>query len=222
MSDSNRVPLQPPPILPEDTQLSRAEEFYQLVRTRRSVREFSNQAVSAEVLKKCILSAGTAPNGANLQPWHFCVVTDPDKRKQIREAAESEEREFYERRASEEWLTAVAPLGTDANKPFLEEAGALIVVFTQPHTEDENGNITKHYYANESVGIATGMLVTAFHYCGLVTLTHTPSPMRFLNSILNRPAYERPFVILVVGYPAESAMVPKIRKKGLDDIASFH
>ena len=220
MSKPDLIPLPELPNYDLATMAQRAEDFYSLVRLRRSVRDFSSKPIPREILEKCILAAGTAPNGANLQPWHFCVVTDPAVRKSIRDQAEAEEREFYQNRAPEEWLAALAPLGTDHNKPFLEESGALIVVFSQPHVENDDSSITKHYYANESVGIATGILITALHYCGLATLTHTPSPMKFLNAILHRPSYERPFVILVVGYPADNAMVPDISKKSLAEISS--
>ena len=174
-----------------------------------------------EVIESCLQAAGTAPNGANMQPWHFVVVSDPAIKKQIRTAAEAEEQEFYERRASEDWLEALAPLGTDAHKPFLEIAPYLIAIFAQSYSLDEEGKKVKHYYVQESVGIATGMLITAVHHAGLVSLTHTPSPMKFLNEILGRPAWERPFLLLVVGYPAEDAEVPVITKKSLADIATF-
>ena len=206
----------------ESKMLERANAFYAQVRQRRTVRDFSDRSVPREIIDQCILAAGTAPNGANLQPWHFAVVTGEETKSAIREAAEKEEREFYLGRASDEWLGALAPLGTDANKPFLETAPYLIVVFAKPYDVDEDGNRTKNYYANESVGIATGILITALHDCGLATLTHTPSPMKFLNQILNRPANERAFVVLVVGYPADDAKVPVITKKTLEAITSSH
>ncbi len=201
--------------------LERAKAFYDESRRRRTVRDFSEEAVGREVIEQCLLAAGTAPNGANLQPWHFVVVSDPEVKRRIRKEAEVEERAFYERRASEEWLDALSGLGTDANKPFLETAPYLIVIFEQKYHLDEAGQKVKHYYPTESVGIATGMLVSAVHHAGLVSLTHTPSPMKFLNEILDRPKYEKPYLILVVGYPAEGVMVPDIGKKGLDEIASF-
>jgi nitroreductase len=166
-------------------------------------------------------AAGTAPNGANKQPWHFVVVGNPDVKRRIREAAEAEEREFYESRATPEWLADLAPLGTDADKPFLETAPYLIAIFAQSYGITPDGSKTKHYYVQESVGIATGLLIAALHHAGLATLTHTPSPMKFLNTILERPTHERPFLLLVVGYPAEDARVPVIRKKPLDEIATF-
>ncbi len=202
--------------------IERATSFYDQLKQRRTVREYSDREVPREVIDQCILAAGTAPNGANLQPWHFAVVSDPEIKAQIRAAAEEEEREFYSGRAPQEWLDALAPLGTDENKPFLELAPYLIVIFAKSHDVDENGTRIKNYYASESVGIATGMLITALHHCGLATLTHTPSPMKFLNQILNRPPNERPFVVLVTGYPAENATVPDIRKKPLSEISSDH
>jgi nitroreductase len=199
----------------------RASLFYQQMKRRRSVRHFSDRPVSRDLIEHCLLAAGTAPSGANLQPWHFAVVSDPAVRKKIREAAEVEERAFYEERAPRAWLEVLEPLGTDAHKPFLETAPWLIAVFAQIYGIDEQGNQLKHYYALESVGIATGILITAVHQAGLVSLTHTPSPMGFLNEILGRPANERPFLLLVVGYPDEGAEVPVIGKKSLGEIASF-
>lgn len=198
-----------------------AREFYQLMSKRRSVRDFSDQRVPASVLEDAILAAGTAPSGANMQPWHFVVVQDPEVKQKIREAAEIEERELYENRASEEWLDALAPLGTDANKPFLETAPALIAIFLKKVTIDEQGEKHKNYYTSESVGIATGVLITALHNAGLATLTHTPSPMKFLSQILERPSHERPFLLLVTGYPAAGTLVPDIKRLPLDKIATF-
>lgn len=206
---------------PEDEMCQRAREFYEDVRRRRTVRDFSDRPVPRAVIEDCIRAAGTAPNGANMQPWHFVVVTDPGTRRRIREAAEEEEREFYSHRASEEWLDALEPLGTDAHKPFLETAPCLIAIFSQKWHYDSDGNRHKHYYPTESVGIATGMLITGLHHAGLATLTHTPSPMKFLNEILERPDSERPFLLLVVGFPAADAQVPDIDKKSLQEIASF-
>jgi nitroreductase len=168
-----------------------------------------------------LLAAGTAPSGANLQPWHFVVVSDSAIKHRIRVEAEKEEHEFYTSRAPQEWLDALAPLGTDENKPFLETAPYLIVIFAQSYGVLADGRRVKNYYVQESVGIATGMLITAIHNAGLVSLTHTPSPMGFLNEILGRPANEKPFLILVVGYPAEDAVVPDIGKKSLEEIATF-
>lgn len=198
-----------------------AREFYQLMSKRRSVRDFSDQPVPASVLEDAILAAGTAPSGANMQPWHFVVVQDSEVKQKIREAAEIEERELYENRASEEWLDALAPLGTDANKPFLETAPALIAIFLKKVTIDEQGKKHKNYYTSESVGIATGMLITGLHNAGLATLTHTPSPMKFLSQILERPSHERPFLLLVTGYPAAGTLVPDIKRLPLDKIATF-
>ena len=198
-----------------------AQAFYQQMVKRRSVRDFSNRPIPQSVLENAILAAGSAPSGANMQPWHFAVVQDPAIKKKIREAAEIEERELYESRASDEWLDALAPLGTDANKPFLETAPALIAIFLKKVTIDDEGVKHKNYYTSESVGIATGMLITALHQAGLATLTHTPSPMKFLTEILERPSHERPFLLLVVGYPEEGAMVPDIQRLPLDKISTF-
>jgi iodotyrosine deiodinase len=199
----------------------RAKTFREEMQRRRTIREFSTRPVPQEIIEECIRAAGTAPNGANMQPWHFVVISDPGVKEQIREGAEAEEREFYERRASEEWLEALAPLGTDWHKPFLEDAPYLIVIFGLSNTILPDGAKRKNYYVTESVGIATGILVTALHHAGLASLTHTPSPMAFLNKILERPANERPFLVLVVGYPAEGTTVPDINKKPLEEIATF-
>lgn len=207
---------------PEEEMVRRSKEFYDQIKRRRTVRDFSDRPVPREIIDNCILSAGTAPNGANQQPWHFAVVSSAEIKTKIREAAEEEEREFYNGRASDEWLDALAPLGTDEHKPFLGIAPYLIVVFGKPHDVAEDGSRIKNYYATESVGIATGMLITALHHCGLATLTHTPSPMKFLNQILNRPSNERPFVLLVTGYPTDDAEVPVITKKSLTEITSDH
>jgi len=199
----------------------RAAAFYEDLRRRRTVRDFSERPVPREVIEGCLLAAGTAPNGANMQPWHFVAVSDGELKRKIRVAAEAEEMEFYSGRAPQEWLDALAPLGTDEEKPFLERAPYLIAVFTQRYGLLPDGRQVKHYYATESVGIATGILITAVHNAGLVSLTHTPSPMGFLNDLLGRPENERPFLLLVVGYPAEGAKVPDITKKPLDRIATF-
>ncbi|HYX07811.1 MAG TPA: nitroreductase family protein [Bacteroidales bacterium] len=191
------------------------------MKKRRTVREFSNQPVPREVILNCIKTAATAPNGANKQPWHFVVISNPEIKRKIREAAEKEEWEFYHNRAPDEWLTALENLGTDEHKPFLEDAPFLIAIFSKSYGIKENGEIDKHYYVKESVGIATGMLITAIHEAGLVSLTHTPSPMGFLNEILNRPSNEKPFLLLVVGYPSPETRVPKITKKSLDEIVTF-
>lgn len=199
----------------------RAAEFCAEMQRRRTVRDFSTRPVPREIIEDCLRAAGSAPNGANMQPWHFVVVSDPALKHRIREGAEKEEREFYQRRAPKEWLNALAPLGTNISKPFLDIAPYLIVIFAQAHGVAADGSEVKHYYVNESVGIATGLLIAAVHHAGLASLTYTPSPMRFLNGILGRPDYERPFLVLVVGYPAEDAQVPEIHKKPLTDIATF-
>ena len=204
-----------------DEMRARAAAFYELMRRRRTVRDFSDRPVAREIIEDCVRNAGTAPNGANMQPWHFVIVSDPAIKRQIRLAAEAEEQEFYQNRAPADWLAALAPLGTDAHKPFLETAPYLITIFAQSYGLLPDGRKVKHYYAQESVGIATGFLIAALHYAGLATLTHTPSPMNFLNDILGRPANERPFLLLVVGYPAANAQVPDIRKKPLAEIATF-
>jgi iodotyrosine deiodinase len=206
--------------LPETEMLKRAQATYATMKRRRSVRDFSDRSVPRAIIEQALLSAGTAPNGANKQPWHFVVVSDPTVKRQIREAAEAEERAFYSQRAPQDWLDDLVPLGTDANKPFLEVAPYLIAIFAQPYALVE-GKKSKNYYVSESVGIATGFLIAALHQAGLATLTHTPSPMGFLNKILKRPAQERPFLLLVVGYPAEGCQVPVISKKPLKDIATF-
>ncbi len=200
----------------------RARSFFELVNKRRTVRDFSDKQIPEGVLEHCLLSAGTAPSGANRQPWHFAVVHSRTIKRQIRKGAEEEEREFYSSRAPQDWLDALAPLGTDAHKPFLETAPALIVIFAEKFGFDEAGDKQKNYYVTESVGIATGMLITALHNAGLATLTHTPAPMKFLNKILARPETEKPLMILVVGYPKANAQVPAIERKELSEIASFH
>ena len=207
--------------LPEAEMQERAAAFHQQLRGRRSVRDYSDRDVPPDVIENCLLAAGSAPSGANKQPWHFAVVTDPTVKQRIREAAEEEERAFYTQRASEEWLNDLAPLGTDANKPFLEIAPCLIAIFSQSYQLDSEGQKHLNYYVTESVGIATGFLIAAIHNAGLACLTHTPSPMRFLNEILGRPSNERPFLLLVVGYPTDDAQVPVIAKKPLSDIATF-
>jgi iodotyrosine deiodinase len=221
MAEGKFVPLTSYREYPPQEMQERAVEFYQDLRRRRTVREFSDRAVPARVIEECLLAAGTAPNGANLQPWHFVAVSDPELKKKIREAAEEEEREFYSGRAPKEWLDALAPLGTDEHKPFLEDAPCLIAIFSQRFGLLPDGSKVKHYYTTESVGIATGMLITAVHNAGLVSLTHTPSPMNFLNELLGRPDHERPFLLLVVGYPVKGATVPDIQKKPLEEIATF-
>lgn len=215
------IPLSDYKEYPVDEMKERARQFYLDLKRRRTVRDFSDRPVPREVIEDCIRAAGTAPNGANMQPWHFVVVTDDETKSKIREEAEKEEKEFYERRANEEWLKALEKLGTDENKPFLETAPCLIAIFAKRYGLDDEGNRIQHYYTKESVGIATGMLITAVHNAGLASLTHTPSPMGFLNGILDRPENERPFLLLVVGYPADNARVPDITKKSLEQITSF-
>ena len=196
----------------------RSRIFFENLSTRRTIRNFSDKPVDREVIENCIKTAGTAPSGANMQPWHFVLISDPIIKKQIRVAAEKEEKEFYEKRAPKEWLEALAPLGTDNNKPYLETAPYLIAIFMQRFGKLPDGREVKHYYGLESVGIATGMLITAIHNAGLASLTHTPSPMGFLNEILERPKNERPFLLLVVGHPARDARVPDIKRKDINEI----
>ena len=200
-----------------------AEAYYEFIKTRHTVRNFSSQPVPKSVIETCIRAAGTAPSGANHQPWHFVCVGDPETKKKIRDAAEAEEREFYGGKAGEEWLNDLKKIGTDAHKPFLEEAPWLIAIFAERYGIDEDGNKRKNYYMPESVGIATGFLLNALHKAGLATLTHTPNPMKFLNQILNRPNNERPYILLVVGHPADDAEIPRAAtvKKPLEQIASF-
>lgn len=221
MAEIANVPLPSVKRFEGEELLTEATTIYQQMRLRRTVRDFSSKPVPQEVIENALLAAGTAPSGANLQPWHFAAISNPAIKQQIRIAAEEEERIFYEHRAPKEWLEALAPLGTDANKPFLETAPWLIAIFVQPFGTTVEGKTFKHYYATESVGIATGMLITTLHRLGLASLTHTPSPMKFLNQILNRPEHERPFLLLVTGYPAEDAKVPDIQRKALIDICSF-
>lgn len=196
----------------------RAAAFADEMHRRRTVREYSTRAVPRAVILDAVRAAGSAPSGANLQPWHFVIVENADVRSRIRSAAEIEEREFYERRAPDEWKAALAPLGTDEHKPFLEAAPYLIAVFYQRYGLTPEGRKFKTYYAPESVGIATGLLIAALHHAGLATLTHTPSPMGFLREILNRPINETPFLLLVTGYPEDGVRVPNIRRKPADDI----
>jgi nitroreductase len=208
---------------PEPEMQSRAREFYEEIKRRRTVREFTSEPVPIDVIENAIRAAGTAPSGANQQPWHFSVIQSGDKKKAIREAAEHEEREFYAGRAPQEWLAALAPLGTDEHKPFLQEAPVLIAVFAVKSGTRPDGSKVKHYYVPESVGIACGFLITALHHAGLATLTHTPSPMGFLNKICGRPEWEKPVILLVVGYPRVGCRVPAHggMKKSLGEITSW-
>ena len=221
MSDYPMIPLPAYEEYSVDEMRQRLRAFYADVSRRRTVRDFSARPVPRDIIETALEAASTAPSGANLQPWHFVVVSGPETKRKIREAAEIEEREFYEHRASAEWLEALAPLGTDPNKPFLETAPYLIAVFLQKFGELPDGRKVKHYYPTESTGLATGILITALHHAGLATLTHTPSPMKFLNDILGRPKSERPFLLLVVGYPADDAQVPDIHRKSLGEFTSF-
>lgn len=203
---------------PEADMRRRGDEFLACMSARRSVREFSPEPIPLEVVRAAIRAAGTAPSGAHMQPWTFALVTDPAKKREIRLAAEAEERETYDHRMSDEWRAALAPLGTTWEKPFLELAPALIVVFRQDWAPTEGGGRRKHYYVQESVGIAVGLLIAALHHAGLGTLTHTPSPMAFLARLLGRPEHERPFVLLPVGYPAPGCQVPDLERKPLAEI----
>lgn len=221
MSRAEFVPLEGYQKLPVEEMRAAAEEFLATMRRRRTVRDFSSRPVPRDVIERCLLAAGTAPNGANRQPWRFVVVGNAEVKKEIRREAEIEEEAFYSGKAPQEWLDALEHLGTDANKPFLERAPWLIVIFAERYEVAPDGKKLKNYYVSESVGIATGMLITALHNAGLATLTHTPSPMTFLNELLDRPDNERPFLILVVGYPEEDARVPDIGKKSIEEIAVF-
>lgn len=202
--------------------LKKTEDFYYLLDARRSIRHFSDKEVSREVIKNIIMTAGTAPSGAHKQPWKFCAVSNSDLKSQIRQAAEKEELENYSGRMSESWLKDLAPLGTDTNKEFLEIAPWLIIAFKEVYEFDEEQKKHNNYYVNESVGIACGMLISAIHHAGLVTLTHTPSPMNFLAELLDRPKNERAFLLLPVGYAAEDALVPNISRKELKEISEFY
>lgn len=221
MSDYSFIPLTDWREYPPEKMRTRLADFYNDLRRRRTVREFSPRPVPRDIIETALMTAGTAPSGANLQPWHFVAVGGADVKRRIRIAAEAEEKEFYEHRASPEWLEALAPLGTDTKKPFLETAPWLIAVFLQKFGRLPDGRKVKHYYPVESTGLATGLLITALHRAGLACLTHTPSPMRFLNEILDRPSNERPFLLLVTGYPADNAMVPDIHRKPLSDYTTF-
>jgi nitroreductase len=207
--------------LSAEQMLAESSAFLEQIRTRRTVRDFSGAPVPRSIIENAIRAAGSAPSGANMQPWHFVAVSNPQLKSRIRKAAEKEEKELYERRASEEWLQALEPLGTDEHKPFLETAPWLIAVFLKKFTFDAQGKRYKNYYTSESVGIACGFLLTALHWSGLATLTHTPSPMKFLNDALERPATERAYMLIVTGYPDAGARVPVISKEPLEAIATF-
>lgn len=199
----------------------RARSFHEEMHTRRTVRDFSSRPIPHDVIDSCLQAAATAPSGANRQPWHFVVITNPNVKRQIRRAAEKEEEAFYSGRAPDEWLEALAPLGTNAQKPFLEEAPILIAIFAELFTQSPEGLKIRNYYVSESVGIATGLLITALHHVGIATLTHTPSPMGFLNEILGRPRNEKPYILLVVGYPKEGAKVPHITRKTFEQMVTY-
>jgi len=222
MTESRFLPLATYTELPPDVMQRRVDDFEAHLQRRRSVRQFSQRPVPRAIIEKCLLAAGTAPSGANQQPWHFVAIADPAIKARIRVAAEAAEREFYERRAPQEWKDALKPLGTDEHKPYLETAPWLIAVFLQRFSRQADGRKVKHYYTDESVGIALGLLIAAVHTAGLVSLTHTPSPMGFLCDILGRPKdLERPYMLLVVGYPDPQASVPDIQRKPLAAIADF-
>ncbi len=206
----------------ESTMKTRARDFNALMQKRRTVRDFSSRSVPREVIDACLETAGSAPSGANRQPWHFALISDPLIKREIRAAAETEEEEFYIRRAPQDWLDALAPLGTDSKKPFLEHAPFLIVVFAQKFALDAKGIRQKNYYVTESASLATGFLIAALHNAGLATLTHTPSPMKFLNKILDRPSTEKPLMLIVAGFPEAGARVPDILRKKLDAFISIH
>jgi nitroreductase len=206
----------------KDIMQRRSNSFFEWLDKRRSVRQFTDKPVDAVVIENIIKAASTAPSGAHKQPWTFCVVQDQTIKSKIRVAAEEEERRSYSERMSESWIKDLKPLGTDSNKPFLEIAPYLIIVFKKPFEYDEGGNKCQNYYVNESVGLACGMLITAIHNAGLVTLTHTPSPMRFLEKILNRPDNERAFLLLPVGYAADEVYVPDIHRKTLSDVMEWY
>ena len=220
MSHDTFVPLSTFQEYQPELMKARAEQFAQDIGRRRTTRQFSDRPIDREVIEHCLRAAGSAPSGAHLQPWHFVVISDPELKQRVRDAAEVAEREFYAT-APPDWLDALAPLGTDASKPYLETAPYLIAVFAQRHGVNPDGSLRKHYYVSESVGIAAGFLIAALHHAGLATLTHTPSPMGFLADLLERPANERPVMLVVTGYPANDARVPNLVRKPLGEIATF-
>jgi iodotyrosine deiodinase len=221
MDNTKLIPLPAYQEYSADEMLNRSQLFYEDLLRRRSVRNFSDKQVPKQIINNCIAAANSAPSGANKQPWHFVIVSNPLIKKKIRVAAEEEEREFYSSRAPQEWLDALAAIGTDSNKPFLETAPYLIIIFSKSMDILADGTKLKTYYASESTGIATGFLINAIHNAGLVCLTYTPNLMKFLNDILGRPQNEKPFLVLVVGYPEENAMVPDIVKKGLKEVTTY-
>jgi iodotyrosine deiodinase len=211
------IPLKDFKRLSKDEMVKRSSKFLNEMKKRRTIRNFSSKNISQKIIDNCVKTALTAPSGANMQPWHFVIVTETKIKKQIRIAVEKEEHEFYTKRATNEWLDALSILGTDEQKPFLEKAPFLIAVFAKSYNILPDGKKVKNYYVQESVGIACGILITALHNAGLTSLTHTPSPMNFLNKILNRPANEKPFMLIVTGHPSKNAKVPKIKKKSFED-----
>lgn len=219
--ESKFIPLQDYREYPIEDMKRRSEEFYFQIRGRRSVRQFSDRPVPRDIIEDCLKAAVTAPSGANMQPWHFVLVTEKDLKKRIRESAEAGERAFYARHSSLAWGKALKVLATDSRKPFLEVAPYLIVIFSQPYGISPEGEKIPHYFVNQSVGIATGILISAIRHAGLACLTYTPSDPHFLNEMLSRPVHEKPFMILVTGYPAESAEVPVLRKKAWEEIVTF-
>ena len=223
MIDHETLPWVPYPAMTDDERAAAALGFYEHIRSRRTCRQIGNTPVPREIIESAILAAGTAPSGANHQPWHFAVIGSSDAKRQVRIAAEEEEREFYSGKASAEWIDALSPLGTDADKPYLEHAPWLIAIFGQRKGGLYTGEQRQNYYVTESVGIATGLLLAALHAAGLATLTHTPNPMRFLNTMCNRPGHEKPIMIVVVGHPAADATIPvhATIKKPLDQISSW-
>ncbi|MEO8232945.1 MAG: nitroreductase family protein [Ignavibacteriota bacterium] len=221
MAILNLIPLADYQEYPVEEMLERSQLFHDNLLRRRTVRDFSDRKIPKQIIENCVAVANSAPSGANKQPWHFVVVSNPLIKKKLRVAAEEEEREFYSTRAPQEWLDALAPFGTDSNKPFLESAPYLIAIFSKSLEVLPDGTKQKTYYASESTGIASGFLISAIHNAGLVCLTHTPSPMKFLNDILGRPQNEKPFLILVVGYPEENAMVPDLVKKNLYEVTTY-
>jgi nitroreductase len=206
----------------EEEMLERSRTFFNFMNKRRSVRDFSDRPVDLEIIENAIRTANTAPSGAHKQPWTYCIISDPEVKKEIREKAEVEELESYNNRMSEEWLEAIAHLGTDHQKPFLEIAPYLVIIFKKVYDKDSDGEKQTNYYVSESVGISAGMFISAIHESGLAALTHTPSPMNFLSQILKRPANERPFLLIPVGHPAENAQIPDLKRKDLDEIAVYY
>ena len=216
------VPLKNFPSFSKEDMIERSNNFYSFMSHRRTVRTFSNKSIPQKVIINAVKTACTAPSGANIQPWFFAIIKNPDIKKIIRVEAEKEEKEFYAKRAPDEWLKALEQFGTDEHKPFLEKAPYLIVVFEKKFDKDEDNKIIKHYYTKESVGIATGMLITSLHNSGIATLTLTPSPTNFLNHILDRPQNEKPFLIIVAGIPERTTLLPNIERKRFEDIASIY